>query len=207
MTTREDLDDNDLPSLDAFDETKLTAADRLTRVSEHIVKLRRISRNLDTASTEEVLVVLKFAVQVDRKLVDWYEARPAAWQIISAQEEPPHTTTTLQAWSSRLDVYDDMGIGVVLNNYRTHRITVQVIIMRCLERARSPLGLGAWTMPEQTIEDLMDDICACVPWHLGDRHCREQSPESIYYPHAPGKETTLSHRYRAYQSGPWLLVR
>lgn len=209
LHTLEDFDE-DIASWDDVDQSDLTHADRLTIVSEQLVVLKRMAAAAAPSSTplSQVLATAHFALAVDRQLLAWFEACPPDWRPAPAVNATPARLKAWGAWRTRVDVLPDIFVSSLLNQARGYRVSAQTIIAQCLEHASTPFARVAMsTHPSQTVQMLVDDICATVPFAVGDRYCESQRDMDIVYPHAHGVPTPTEHKESAYKSGGWFLVR
>ena len=106
-----------------------------------------------------------------------------------------------------MDIYPDLWVTSVWNVYRVLRLIVQGILLSCCERisferlANIPYGPPSYI---QRIRELVDDICATVPFSVGDRvPIGGKEPD---YPCARGSPVTMNHRRAAYALGGWFLL-
>lgn len=200
--------DEDIADWDEIDQSELTHADRLTIVSEELVKLKRMATKLGSADVQELLRTAQFAMAVDHKLVDWFEACPSDWTAVPAANVTDTNLKAWGAWGSRVDVLPDIFVSSLLNQARAYRISVQTIIAQCLTHPSSPFQrISMSTHPAHVVQMLVDDICATIPFAVGDRYHDGQQEDEITYPHAAGIPTSVEHRGSAYKSGGWFLVR
>ena len=91
------------------------------------------------------------------------------------------------------DIYPSISIASIWNKYRLSRLTAQSIILSCLSHCPSYATMIARAPHpcQNAIQLLADDICASVPFHLGDRIKPGRiGDRDVKYPREEGKEVS-----------------
>ncbi|KAF2848237.1 hypothetical protein T440DRAFT_481074 [Plenodomus tracheiphilus IPT5] len=160
------------------------AANRLTLICIDLPNLRARANLLTTtpytpAEASEVAQILSFAQMVDGNLEEWYRTLPPEWKhriigVVSERIEPADLALA-EKWPGEQHVYHDVPLASIMNDYRVCRIFCRRVIMACVEW----LSLGSgddeerWTDEEGArehsiwvIQQMVDEISACVPFHM-----------------------------------------
>ncbi|KAF2134597.1 hypothetical protein P153DRAFT_352571 [Dothidotthia symphoricarpi CBS 119687] len=159
----------------------LNAANRLTLICIDLPNLRaRANRLTNTphnpTQESEAAQILDFAQMVDGNLEEWYRTLPPEWKhhIIGVVSEIPAATediTLVEKWPGEQHVYHDVPLASIMNDYRVCRIFCRRVIMACV----TWLGFGdtgnwdedgAYGRSVFIIQQMVDDISACVPFHM-----------------------------------------
>ncbi|KAK0610468.1 hypothetical protein B0T17DRAFT_620944 [Bombardia bombarda] len=128
--------------------------------------------------TDLVLALMRRAQSLDQDLSAWMHSLPPVWQLRTlcwhdGNSVPPDGDySRMEVFPGRVDVYSDFWIASVWNMARTTRLTLASIIVRCAACACAPVDYR--TTPEyataaRVSADVIEDIIASVPYHLGWR--------------------------------------
>ncbi|TKA79206.1 hypothetical protein B0A49_03191 [Cryomyces minteri] len=152
------------------------AANRLTAASMKVPDIRALAKKAlalpKTPSNEsEVLALMQASEDADTDLRRWEETLPGLWDYLTVAvvTSVPEDLENSETWSGPIHIYEDMHIASVRNNQRVSRIFCQSIIMGCL----AWLSPGKYRTDERleaaryTVQNMVDNICASVPFHLG----------------------------------------
>ena len=136
------------------------------------------------------------AKTVDLNLAAWLETIPSSWlpNRIAGEFVPP---TVREAGMYRdCDIYPDILVATTWNEWRAARLKVLALIAR-------------YQSDDQVLANiqlLADDICASLPFHLGDR--TEMTPMYVarsVYPSAEGEPIPQGHHQNATAFGGWYI--
>lgn len=154
-------------------------------------------------------LVLRTARQIDAKLQAWVESVSEPWSY--------HPATGMQCaiderwetfvYQDRMDVYEDVNIANVWNTYRTNRIMTYRVILTCLAQEGFPLTHEVARPAREATQQLVDAICASVPFHLGTKMCggpRDQ--DEVQYPYRGQSYLTRAQRQACAAYGGWYLM-
>ena len=188
-----------------------STANRLTLVEGEVANLLSSTRclfdNGHPVVASQLIRLTCSAMGVQKRLMDWVCGVPKEWIPKQAADKSPATISKFQAYSTRMDIYPDIWVVSILNTYRVLHITVQMVIATCSKKMM-------YTAPDVvrypdpipiTIQELVDDICASVPFCLGDR-TKEELDEKIEYPCAEGSAIPEDHRQAAPNLSGWFLI-
>ncbi|KAJ5118974.1 hypothetical protein N7448_010682 [Penicillium atrosanguineum] len=156
--------------------------------------------------TAHATTILNKAAAIDNNLVSWSHRVPQHWVPVAASLIP-QSVRNAGIYRNRCDCYSDMWIAATWNNYRDCRILVQNIKLSCLhiQSSHDPDGQSTQAV-NATIHKLADDICASVPFFLGNQmESVRMRPGLVDYPFAETRPVTLTHKQAAPLMGAWFL--
>ncbi|KAK1144744.1 hypothetical protein N8T08_004755 [Aspergillus melleus] len=187
-----------------------TASGHLTMVTSEIVNLRQrwdlISSNPGNYQKDELKNLLSTAMALDNKISVWKHILPDRWHPMPATFIP-QSVRDAGVFNNRCDCYIDIWIASTWNFYRDSRIVIQNIILNCLRllpEQSSPHEIQARVA---SIQKLATDICATVPYLLGDQMISVQmSPHKVEYPESEGRRVTSGHQQTAPLLGGWFVI-
>jgi hypothetical protein len=113
---------------------------------------------------------------VDGNLAQWYATLPPEWKhstIGIVSEVPAAEELALtEKWPGEQHVYTDVPLASIVNDYRVCRIFCRRVIMACINWLR--IGgiedaAGEYEQSVFVIQSMVDDVSACVPFHLDYR--------------------------------------
>lgn len=162
------------------------AANRLTLICIDLPNLRARANLLTTtpytpAHASEAAEILSFAQTVDGNLEEWYRTLPPEWKhrIIGVESEriAPEDLALAEKWPGEQHVYHDVPLASIMNDYRVCRIFCRRVIMACVEWLSRGSGSAQegdmWTDEDGArdrsvwvIQQMVDEISACVPFHM-----------------------------------------
>jgi hypothetical protein len=170
-----------------------TAGNRLTALQVNIPNLRAkanelLARPRNDETVKEVIKLMEDSLGADKKLSEWPNCLPPSWRFESAatMDGDPGNVDDAEIWPGNMDVYYDVWVASVWNSYRASRIYTQTIVVRCIQWL-CPSGefkqLPVFKTATAVLQEMVDDICAAVPYHMGYIFPKEQDlRESIYPP-------------------------
>lgn len=151
----------------------------MSSVSAKFADLQVVARAvLDAPSrtvTEQcVRQVLKSALEIDAVLTQWPESVPSGWEWLPAFDFdcPAETPRTCFVYQDRVDIYYDLWVAEMWNNYRITRIMVQFFVLDCISRitwADSPQLMQQSRNAMRISQQMVDELCGSVPFHLGTK--------------------------------------
>lgn len=136
----------------------------------------------DTTPAE---ALLQQCFQINRVMNEWRETVPDSWQPfrITDPEEIHYSIRAVGLYNGLCDVYSSHTVAQMMNFWRTMKITT----LRLIKHLSWLVGVQFMLehVPtdaevDEEIQTLADEICACVPFHLGSR-------TTVSYPHEPQK--------------------
>lgn len=110
---------------------------------------------------------------LDVELSLWYDNLPPAWhhRTVATLDGTLDDLEASEIWPGPVNVYQDVVVSNVINNYRMSRIFCQAIIIGCLARQAASREAvekdKRYQDAVRTCRELVDGVCATVPFHLG----------------------------------------
>ncbi|KAI9849553.1 MAG: hypothetical protein M1838_000136 [Thelocarpon superellum] len=165
---------------DMMDELPVDDAvnDQLGRLTMELPNLRAAAEGL--VKVPNPLVRLTKAVQIlgdvvalDQRLVRWSQSVPAAWARQTVQHVVDRPATPPETWAfypGDVDVYQDLWVADSWNTYRWARLVTGRMMVRIVARLRGIVPafcLPAVGSPLEVVLELVNEICASVPFILG----------------------------------------
>lgn len=155
------------------------AANRLTLICIDLPNLRARANTLTSSPYDptyrlEAKEILEFAQTVDGNLEEWYRTLPSEWKhrIIGVFSETlaPEDIALAEKWPGEQHVYHDVPLASIINDYRVCRIFCRRVMMACITWLSSGREFidesEAWDKSVLVIQTIVDEICACVPFHM-----------------------------------------
>lgn len=181
----------------------------LATAASEIVNLRHSWEQMIAQPPDQAVAtsILAKATEIDTNLATWSYLLPPHWAPIAASIIP-QSVRDAGMYNNRCDCYTDMWIATTWNTYRDCRILVQMIIIGCLSRVpfQDPNGLKV-TLAMAIAHRLADDICASVPFCLGDQvESVRMKSGLVEYPFAETRPVTWTHMQIAPLMGAWFLA-
>lgn len=161
---------------DAVKDESATACQRINlKTGELRAEVTRIMTTLARTpeNTDLVLAIIRRAQLLDQEAVGWMRSVPEPWHYKTLCWEdhvPGGDYSKAEVFPGRVDVYNDFWIASVWNLTRATRLVLASLTVRCAAWVCSPVDYR--TTPEyatasQTCVDMITDIIASVPYHLG----------------------------------------
>lgn len=129
----------------------------------------------------ELYDLFKDIEMLDFNLRQWYDTIPESWQPLRIESRVDFFGT----YQGVYDVYYDISVARVINDYRLSRATVLTWLILL-----TSMGGGFWVQKGLQVrakfQALIDDFCASVPFHLGNRFSTGDFDDtSFFYPGWP----------------------
>ena len=167
----------------------------LLHLINQVAELLEISNRVHTFADSEdriscALDLIGRCSSCDFHLAQWAESSHASWQYISTVDATSNMAD-LEILSRRSDTYTDVFIARSWNYYRVARIFIQVILIKyCMysDEQTMQAHLKSSTTDsrpgsvkfKQRLMDMVNDVCASIPFHLG--RCAGHNWSSAYSP-------------------------
>ena len=180
-----------------FAELPQNAAARLTSATTNIADLRSCAKTAlhqprSAASEREVTDLLEYAISIDLLVAAWPEGLPEDWKWTPATEfdhpgapssSPSNRSpdqrskglssdqpSTPYTYRGSKDIYLDLWVMSIWNQYRAARIKIQALILSCIAYL-GPTHEASWywrkVYAKMIAQQMADEICASVPFALG----------------------------------------
>ena len=194
------------------------AAARLTSATINIADLRSCAKSAlllprSPDSEREVNDLLEYAISVDLLVAAWPESLDEDWKCTPADHfELPPASISREAYiyEDRKDVYVDLWVESIWNAYRSARVKVQTIILRCINWLSKPFEQQWYwraVYAKMITQEMVDDMCASVPYALGTKTSGGPGDrDGIEYPYNGTQKASEDHRRVAAALGGWHLL-
>ena len=161
---------------------------------------------LGNLSEDLIDELLERAQVLDADLASWPDILPLHWWPVRALARTiPQEVIDAGIWEDACDIYPDVIICSTWNDWRVARLRVlRLIAELCLASQVERGETRAQTIA--IIRQLVDDICASVPFCLGSR--TEAVPlyqAEVIYPGIKGRLNSREHAITARAYGGWYL--
>ncbi|KAI9751164.1 MAG: histidinolphosphatase [Chaenotheca gracillima] len=190
-------------------ETPISRLDDLFVEVANLLAVASQIKSDPTVQDVSVSGVLAKATEVDQRLLGWAASLPGDWYPISVSgpECIPQSVRDAGIYQDNCDVYKSIFIAHAFNSYYSTRISVQQTILDCLQHLNKGNVESASLTALEIIQELADDICASIPYHLGDRVTTKRiDDKNVQYPHVAGFSVSDNHLIGAAAYGGWFLA-
>lgn len=157
-------------------------------------------------------MILASVNDIQNKLERWAESLPEDWRYDAATgfDCPTDTPRETFIYGDRVEVYQDQNLCSGWNDYRHDRITILSIKLECIAHmdpaSSQPFQQESSTILH-TIQTLVDDICATVPYHMGTKTSGGPFDLPQYeYPYIGTVKASALQRRAAAALGGWYLI-
>ena len=149
-------------------------------------EMMKASPSLTYASDAKVLKsILERCLDIDERFQDWQRTLPSQWEtslpwferdLPNAHSQSSPNTSAYRL--SHMLAYPTLHIAEMYNQNRIHRIKLQVIIMQCAfkiatshecQREEYIQASTTYKTAHRVCLEAVNDICATVPFHFGER--------------------------------------
>ena len=201
----EDLDDMPQNPAALLDLKSVDVADLLVDAAHTPPKVFDLGDEEDesSCSTDELL---ERAQAIDASLASWSEMLPLHWYPVRVSKDTiPQEVISAGLYKDSCEIYPDIMICSTWNDWRVARLKVLHLIAKLrhidsIDRGEN----GAHIINE--IQQLVDGICASVPFSLGSR--TDSTPlyqAEVVYPGLDGRLNSKEHQKAAGAYGGWYL--
>ena len=163
-------------------------------------------------SEREINDLLEYAISVDLLVAAWAHTLPEEWKPTPADgfDYPSGTSKAAFIYNDRKDIYVDLWVKSIWNQYRSARVKIQTIILDCIAWLDKPYE-NQWywraVYAKMITQEMVDDICASVPFALGTKTFGGPGErDGIEYPYVGARKASEEHRRAASALGGWHLL-
>jgi len=157
--------------------------------------------------TSYINSLLSEAVVIDKRLSHWPDTIPDSWlpARVSADMD---ISPTLQLYQDHCDVYKSLFVASLWNKSRLSQIETHFTVLTLLSLLPStPSNINKQRLCQSGVQQLADDICASVPYYIGNRMRPGKAGEpGIHYPRVPGRPPIMDHYKTGPALGGWALM-
>ena len=164
------------------------------------------SMNSEDRLSNVIDELLERAQAVDSRLASWPMTLPLHWHPVRAfKDNIPREVIDAGLYGDSCEIYPDVMICSIWNDWRVARLKVlRLIAQLCLVSTVD--GGETVTRMISEIQQLVDGICASIPFCLGSR--TEPTPlyeAKVIYPGLKGELDSREHQKTASAYGGWYL--
>lgn len=195
-------------------ESDLLPRNKLEVIRLQIANLQAMvpsQRHIDPFThTKNMQQLIDRAAVIEKTLASWYATLPLVWYPtrISITKDFPQSILAAGLYKQLCDVYPSISIAGTFNKYRWSLLRIKAITVNCLtQQARSLTTMNKHAHTLNQMQLLADDICASVPYHLGDRiEAGWLGDKTVHYPCLPGEALPEGQHQMAQAIGGWHLL-
>ncbi|KAF2426621.1 hypothetical protein EJ08DRAFT_681227 [Tothia fuscella] len=144
--------------------------------------------------------LLDQAEQLNQRLLAWLTTIPPSWIPVrlSGLECIPQTVCDAGMYQDYCDIYPNVFVADQINSQRCSRIRIHLGILACLQYSENAGRESTSTKSFSIIQELADEICACVPHYLGDRvGFTRLDDRTVKYPYIAAGTVPFNHHTEA----------
>lgn len=187
------------------------ASHRLDEINMDVADFQAVVSGLDSdTSTQAAFIssLLDTAAQLDQRLSAWLTTVPSWIPIrVSSFESLPQTIRDAGTYKEYCDIYRSVFVADQINSQRCSRIRIQLCMLTCLQSLKDEDRDSLSAKCHSVIQELADDICACVPYYLGDRVTFTRlDDKTVEYPRLAGSPVPDNHHTEAAAFAGWFLT-
>ena len=177
-----------------------------------------------SSKVDDYQSILAAALKLESRLTKWPKSVPPSWQPITVSSTSciDPSITAVGLYGASCDIYPSINIAGLWNWYRTLRLSTIKNIMLCQRGLKQNETLHSTTQHfAETAQIIIDEFCASIPFHLGNRNGPMLSHElrMVTYPSLPIRSlsgidgprcatatSTAEHKRAAGVSGAWFVL-
>jgi hypothetical protein len=139
-------------------------ANKFGEINGRLAALRAIIKHKNITDPSTVMSML---LPLDQELELWKTNLPITWYPTCYSSLPHVNDTQNVSFDSRYDVYPDLWVASMWNNYRTVRILIHETIMFITLKFGSSTDYAKLDYSTVVLRAMTNEICHTVPFHLG----------------------------------------
>ncbi|KAM0511383.1 hypothetical protein ACHAPE_009898 [Trichoderma viride] len=148
----------------------------LHQLSVAINRLTDFCANLKNGYIVEPTEIIRKALKIDADLVSLMISVPPSWEYATVNVPMLDGKPIVQGfWGDNYHIYHSISASTIWNNYRSARIIIQELIIDTIkdlelltnDNIGSPQRSYLVNQARQTVLQMVEDICASVPYILG----------------------------------------
>ena len=155
------------------------------------------------------LQILERARDLDQWLILWYRSMPTSYYpVCVTKDDIPSSVRSAGVYADYCTIHKSVFVADLINKYANSRIRMNLLIIGLAKYLNIPSQESILATAKESIQHLADDICATVPFFLGDRRkMLRLDDRSVQYPHLPDQRTTAEHYDSAAAYAGFFLTR
>jgi hypothetical protein len=134
-------------------------SNRISEIVQHLASIRALIKRRNITSTSKIASML---LPIDRMLQQWRDQLPVSWW----PQSFPSPGNSSVFFDSKFDIYPDLWIATIWNNYRSARILIHETLMTLV--LAGFLACGSTTLDDSIgiLSAVTLEICRSVPFHF-----------------------------------------
>ncbi|MCJ1478614.1 hypothetical protein MMC13_007295 [Lambiella insularis] len=192
----------------ASEEVAISPKTRLDDIYIQAANLRACASHLRSSTKSQASAILKNAAELDAQCQEWEHTLPRGWSFtrVSYPNGIPQAVRDAGLYQDHCFIYENIFIANAFNRNFCVRIECQSIMLQCLHHLPNDIPLRLQNAAQATIQEMADNICASVPFHLGDRQTTDRIDAEHQYPHPPRSSSAAHQSKTAAAFGGWYLA-
>ena len=153
--------------------------------------------------------ILERANNLDQRYQAWTSKLSIDWipTRISGRDSIPQSICDAGLYQDFCDMYKSIFIANIFMSYYSSRIKLQLTVCTCLNSLVSTSSSVSLAAASMIIQELADNICASVPFHLGDRNSTGRvDDKTVCFPRVGGRPDPESHHALSGAFGGFFLI-
>jgi len=176
-----------------------------------LVNLQAAAQSQGPGSIRSHLDIIHEATKIERQLIGWSDIIPLSWlpvHMSGVECTPPSISQPLLLYQNHCHIYPTIKIASFWNKQRISLIGTHLLIISQLSHLPPSIQNATSIFASRNqIQHLVDDICACIPFHLGGKiKPGSIGDKKVAYPHAAREEVRQSHYQMAPAQGGFQLL-
>ncbi|KAL9588605.1 MAG: hypothetical protein Q9203_002590 [Teloschistes exilis] len=210
---KDPVPENVLVGITNAQDRQSTSESELEEIQFEVANLQASAARIMATSEDKdasALDILTKCNELDRRLMSWSSSIPPEWvpTCIWDPESIPQSVRNAGLYQRHCTVHRNIFIANVLNGHCCSRIRVYFTMLACLGHLQNPIFEMNRTIARNTIQDLVDTICASVPYHLGDRVSPQRlGDKTMQYPRVGASPIADEHYSTAACFGGMFLAK
>ena len=144
--------------------------------------------------------LVRRAEAIEARLATWTELVPSNWAYVTVPKiKVPQNVINAGFYGNTCDVYLDIAVSRIWNDWRCARLRILAIVAQ-----NDTQGLRIQVM--HTIQQLVDEVCATIPYNLGSKVEPASLYDEITFPQAKQYPLAKSHSQTSCAVGGWVLL-
>ncbi|PWY69703.1 hypothetical protein BO70DRAFT_432353 [Aspergillus heteromorphus CBS 117.55] len=147
----------------------------IDRLGILVIKLSTLCAAVKDGTIQQPTDIIRRSLSLDADFMSTLLAIPPTWAYSTV--EVPHSeggSRMHSVWGTRFHIYRNLTISSAWNNYRSARLVIHELIITAAKSLQHSSNMNTRNeqeslilQSERTCHQIVEDICASVPFHLG----------------------------------------
>ncbi len=181
---------------------------RLDELNIELANVKSAAAHLEQANEELAFPTLERAIRLDKLYSNWMTDLSNDWLPIRVSGKCiPKAVRDAGCYQGFCDVYKSIFVANTLVSFYSARLKTQSVIITCLEHLSPNVGKTLSASANAIAQDLTDNICASIPFHLGDRTTAGRlDDKGVSFPHSENRPVPKGHYIASGAFGGFFLI-